>query len=80
MKQFLLNSDGSIPDTVNVEALTQNNILLVIPTPAPKESGMVAVECEPQMVDGAWKQIWKLEPYVSNPDQELIEYFGVEQA
>ena len=79
MKQFLLNSDGSVPNTTDIELLKQNNILLVIPTPAPKESGMVAVECEPQMVDGAWKQVWKLEPYVSNPDQELIEYAGVEQ-
>jgi hypothetical protein len=73
MKQFLLNSDGSIPDTVNVDALIQNNILLVIPTPAPKESGMVAVECEPQMIGGAWKQVWKLEPFVN--DSIIVEEF-----
>jgi len=80
MKQFLLNSDGSVPNTTDIELLKQNNILLVIPTPAPKESGMVAVECEPQMIDGVWKQVWKLEPFVNNADQELIEYAGVEQA
>ena len=73
MKQFLLNSDGSISDTVNVETLTQNNILLVLPTPAPKESGMVAVECEPQMIDGVWKQVWRLEPFVN--DSIIVEEF-----
>jgi hypothetical protein len=71
MKQFLLNSDGSIPDTVNIDALIQNNIPMVVPTTAPTESGMVAVECEPQMIDGIWKQVWKLEPSVSDAAEDV---------
>jgi hypothetical protein len=61
-KQFLLNADGSIPANVNVEALQAAGIPLVLPTPMPRESGMVAVEQEPQIIDGVWKQVWTLEP------------------
>jgi hypothetical protein len=32
----------------------------------PRESGMVAVEQEPEMIDGKWFQVWKLEPYIEN--------------
>ena len=61
-KQFLLNPDGSIPANVNVQALEDAGIPLVMPTPMPRESGMVAVEQEPQQVDGIWQQVWSLEP------------------
>lgn len=62
IKQFLLNPDGSLPSNTNLEVLKQEGVLLVLPTPVPRESGMVAVEQEPQLIDGVWKQVWKLEP------------------
>ena len=62
IKQFLLNPDGSLPNNTNLEVLQQEGVLLVLPTPVPRESGMVAVEQEPQLIDGVWKQVWKLEP------------------
>jgi len=68
-KQFLLNADGSIPANVNVEALQAANIPLVLPTPMPRESGMVAVEQEPQQIDGVWKQVWTLEPFIENSQE-----------
>lgn len=62
-KQFLLNPDGSIPANANVELLKANGIPLVLPTPMPRESGMMAVEQEPkQDADGVWRQVWVLEP------------------
>lgn len=62
-KQFLLNSDGSIPANVNVEALKAENIPLVMPTPMPRADGMVAIEQNPQQDnDGVWRQVWVLEP------------------
>ena len=62
-KQFLLNSDGSIPPNVNVDLLAAQNIPLVLPTPVPRVPGMVAVEQEPQQdADGVWRQVWVLEP------------------
>lgn len=61
-KQFLLNADGSIPANVNVQALHEAGIPLVLPTPMPREPGMIAVEQEPQQVDGVWRQVWALEP------------------
>lgn len=67
-KQFLLNADGSIPANANVELLKANGIPLVMPTPMPRESGMVAVEQEPkQDADGVWRQVWVLE---SAPEQQ----------
>ena len=69
-KQFLLNQDGSLPDNVNVQALQDSGIPLVLPTPMPRESGMVAVEQEPQMIDGVWEQVWTLEPA---PEPEVTE-------
>jgi hypothetical protein len=62
-KQFLLNTDGSIPPNVNVALLEAEGIPLVLPTPMPRESGMVAVEQDPQLgEDGVWRQVWVLEP------------------
>ena len=62
-KQFLLNPDGSIPANANIELLKAEGIPLVLPTPIPHESGMVAVEQEPQQdADGVWRQVWALEP------------------
>lgn len=62
IKQFLLTPDGSLPKNTNLEVLEQEGVLLVLPTPVPRESGMVAVEQNPEFVDGVWKQVWKLEP------------------
>jgi hypothetical protein len=69
-KQFLLNPDGSIPANVNVRALEDAGIPLVMPTSMPRESGMVAVEQEPQQVDGVWRQVWMLEPA---PEPEQVD-------
>lgn len=66
-KQFLLNPDGSIPANVNVQALEEAGIPLVLPTPMPRQGGMVAVEQEPQQIDGVWRQVWILEP-ASEPE------------
>jgi hypothetical protein len=60
VKQFLLNKDGSMPE--NLQALIDAGVLLVMPTEMPRQSGMVAVEQEPQQVDGVWRQVWVLEP------------------
>lgn len=60
VKQFLLNKDGSMPE--NLQTLIDAGVLLVIPTEMPRQSGMVAVEQEPQQIDGIWKQVWTLEP------------------
>ena len=58
-KQFLLNSDGSIPANVNLQALQEAGIPLVLPTPMPRTPGMVAVEQDPQQdADGIWRQVW----------------------
>jgi hypothetical protein len=58
-KQFLLNPDGSIPANVNLQALQEAGIPLVLPTPMPRTSGMVAVEQEPQQdANGIWRQVW----------------------
>lgn len=62
-KQFLLNPDGSFPANTNLELLQAEGIPLVVPTPLPREAGMVAVEQEPQQdADGVWRQVWALEP------------------
>lgn len=61
-KQFLLNPDGSIPANANIELLQAEGIPLVMPTPMPRESNMVAVEQNPQQdADGVWRQVWALE-------------------
>lgn len=70
-RQFLLNADGTIPANINVELLQAEGIPLVLPTPMPRESGMVAVEQEPEQdADGVWRQIWTLEP-APEPDVQL---------
>ena len=62
-KQFLLNPDGSVPANVNLQALQEAGIPLVLPTTMPRTPGMVAVEQEPQKNDqGVWIQVWALEP------------------
>lgn len=62
-KQFLLNPDGSIPQNVNLAALQEAGIPLVIPTEMPRSSGMIAVEQDPQQDEhGVWRQVWTLEP------------------
>ena len=71
-KQFLLNPDGSIPANVNVEALQAAGIPLVLPTPVPRTPGMVAVEQEPQLVAGIWRQVW-LEMPAPDPEPEPAE-------
>lgn len=67
-KQFLLNPDGSIPANVNVQVLQEAGIPLVLPTPIPREPGMIAVEQEPQQIDGVWRQVWELKS-VPEPEQ-----------
>lgn len=69
-RQFLLNPDGSLQANVNVQALEEAGIPLVLPTLMPRQSGMVAVEQEPQQIDGVWKQVWALEPA---PEPEVTE-------
>lgn len=72
-KQFLLNADGSIPANVNVQALQEAGIPLVLPTPMPRESGMIAVEQEPQQIDGVWRQVWALQPAPEPEPEEQSE-------
>lgn len=67
-KQFLLNPDGSIPSNANVELLESLGIPLVMPTPMPRESGMVAVEKEPELRDGIWTQVWELVSYIEQSE------------
>lgn len=69
-KQFLLNSDGSIPANTNVELLEAEGIPLVLPTPRwrPAE-GMVLEEAEPRQIDGVWKQTW-VEVPAPEPEQQ----------
>jgi hypothetical protein len=70
-KQFLLNPDGSMPANTNIELLQSESIPLVMPTPIPREQGMVAIEQEPQQdADGVWYQVWVLEPA---PEPQPIE-------
>lgn len=72
-KQFLLNADGSIPENTNVELLEADGIPLVMPTPMPREAGMVAVEQEPrQDADGVWRQAWTLEP-APEPEPQIVQ-------
>lgn len=73
-KQFLLNPDGSIPANVNVQALQEAGIPLVLPTPMPRTPGMVAVEQEPQQdADGVWRQMWIEVPAPVPLPEESIE-------
>ena len=70
-RQFLLNPDGSIPANANVELLQAEGIPLVIPTPMPRQHGMVAVEQDPQQdAQGVWRQVWVLKPA---PEPEPVQ-------
>ncbi len=65
-KQFLLNTDGSVPADVDINLLRSENIPLVIPTPVPIQPGMVAVEQDPKLDEyGVLRQVWKLESFVA---------------
>lgn len=76
-KQFLLNPDGSIPANSNVELLEADGILFVMPAPIPRESGMVAVEQEPQQDSGGvWRQVWRLEPCSLPANDQNIDAFA----
>jgi hypothetical protein len=69
--QFLLRPDGSIPPGVDVLVLRANGVLLVVPTEAPRQSGMVAVEQDAEQGDdGVWRQSWTLEPRPSEDEPE----------
>lgn len=70
-RQFILNSDGSVPANVNVELLVEQGIPLVMPTPAPSASGMMAIEQDPQQdAAGVWRQVWVLVPAQADLTQE----------
>lgn len=73
IKQFLLNADGSIPHNINIDALNEAGIKLVMPTEPPRESGMIPIEQEAVLIDGVWFQSWKLEPQ-PEPVESLDEY------
>lgn len=76
-KQFLLNPDGSIPANANVELLQADGIPLVLPTPMPREHGMVAVEQEPhQDANGVFRQVWRLEPCSLPASDQNIDVFA----
>lgn len=74
-RQFLLNSDGSLPPHTNVGALMDAGIPLVLPTPRwrPAE-GMMLEEREPQRDDqGVWRQVWVEVPAPPPPEEPIAE-------
>ena len=72
-KQFLLNPDGSIPANTDLELLKAEGIPLVMPTPMPRDTGMIAVEQEPEQDEnGVWRQKWALEP-APEPDPQPVQ-------
>lgn len=62
MQQYLTRPDGSIPPGVDRATLEAADVLIVRPTPIPREPGFFAVEGEPEQRDGVWWQTWRLEP------------------
>lgn len=67
--QLLLNLDGSIPAGADIIALRALGIPMVLPTPMPRQPGMRAVEQDAEQgEDGAWRQVWALEP--ESPEAE----------
>lgn len=82
-KQFLLKPDGSIPQNVNLAALEEAGIPLVIPTEMPRSSGMIAVEQDPQQDEhGVWRQVWTLEPApepIASEPEDLLGNLTIEQ-
>lgn len=72
IRQFLLNADGTIPAGADVGRLIAEGIPLVLPTAMPRQTGMVAVEQEPQRdAIGVWRQVWVLEP-APEPEPEPV--------
>lgn len=72
VKQFLLNPDGSLPVGANIEALKRAGIPLVLPTPRWRPApGMMLIEVEPEMRDGAMRQTWKEVPIPPLPPNEM---------
>lgn len=69
-KQFLLNPDGSVPANINLQALQEAGVPLVLPTPMPRTPGMIAIEQEPQLIAGVWKQVWLEEPAPTTNGEE----------
>jgi hypothetical protein len=75
IKQFLLNSDGSIPVGANIAALLEAGVPLVLPTPRwrPAE-GMMLEEREPQRDDqGVWRQVWVDVPAPPPSEEQIAE-------
>lgn len=73
VKQCLLNPDGSLPPGVNIEALKRAGIPLVLPTPRWRPApGMMLIEVEPEMRDGAMRQTWR-EVLAPPPDEPATE-------
>lgn len=72
VRQFLLNPDGSLPADANIEALKRAGIPLVLPTPRWRPApGIMLVEVEPEMRDGALRQAWKEVPIPPLPPNEM---------
>lgn len=71
IKQFLLNSDGSVPNGTNIALLIEEGIPLVIPSVqwVPKE-GYVLQEGQPITINGKLVQHWE---EVSIPIIESID-------
>lgn len=62
--QYLINSDGSIPEGAPLEALAAAGVPLVVPTLPPQApEGQCIIEDEPvQDALGIWRQAWRTEP------------------
>lgn len=73
VKQFITNPDGSLPAGVSLAKLQAAGISLVRPTEPPRQAGKIAVELEPELVDGVLYQRWELadpQPVVLSPDEQ----------
>jgi hypothetical protein len=77
IKQFLLNSDGSIPEGTNVALLEAEGIPLVVPTErwAPKAGFMLEERDPKQDKQGVWRQVWAEVPA---PEPIFEPYEGTE--
>lgn len=85
---FMLRPDGTAPEGISQADLQAAGFRCVVPTPVPREPGMVAYECEPwPRPDGLWQQVWELkqldpahntapEPEARTPDQIFDEIFA----
>jgi hypothetical protein len=77
IKQFLLNSDGSVPEGTNAALLEAEGIPLVVPTErwTPKTGFMLEERDPEQDEQGVWRQVWA-EVVAPEPDvatQEAVE-------